>query len=168
MAFAVRCCFCGAPVKKKTSSETLCRMCEEEDDRILVEVLMFLRNARGRMREMYEVCAEVDDVTEKRVGRWKRLGWLKVRPDGKMQIDDGNSFELDTHLRRYIIDKMGVEADDFGEEDAETEDLPHRMVVVERLGLRDETPSRPKTPATQSSSARQHKSYPDGPERMVD
>ena len=161
MALAVRCCFCGAPVKRKTSSETLCRTCETEDDRILVEVLMFLRGAKTRMREMYEVCAEIDGVSEKRVGRWKRLGWLKVRPDGKMQIDDGNSFELDTHLRRYIIDKMGVEPDEDEEEETGTEDLPHRMVVVERLGLADDPPSRPKSPASQSASPEGQRVLPD-------
>jgi len=86
---------------------------------------------------MYEICAEVDGVTEKRIGRWRRLGWIKTRADGMIQIDDGQTPELDSHLRRYILNKMGPEE----EIETDTEDPKRaisRMVVVERLGLEEE------------------------------
>ncbi|HOE12748.1 MAG TPA: hypothetical protein PLQ35_16455 [bacterium] len=133
----VRCCFCGAPVKKKTCSETLCPSCEPEDDQVLVEVLMYLKSAKGRLRHIYEICAEVEGVTEKRIGRWKRLGWIKTRADGMIQIDDGQTPELDSHLRKYILNKMGMEEEiETGTEDPDRG--TSRMVVVERLGLEEE------------------------------
>ncbi|MFH1739971.1 MAG: hypothetical protein ABIH23_13255 [bacterium] len=141
----VRCCFCGASVKRKTSSETLCSHCETEDDSILVEVLMFLKSSKGRVRQIYEICAEIDNVTEKRVGRWRRLGWIKTLPDGRMQIDDGHSPELDSHLRRYILNKMGQEEPEPEPEEEEPREVA-RMVVVERLGLGG-SPKHPKGPS---------------------
>ncbi|HPA45679.1 MAG TPA: hypothetical protein PLG59_20405 [bacterium] len=98
---------------------------------------MYLKSAKGRLRHMYEICAEVDGVTEKRIGRWRRLGWIKTRADGMIQIDDGQTPELDSHLRRYILNKMGPEE----EIETDTEDPKRaisRMVVVERLGLEEE------------------------------